>query len=244
MIRTLGLHLSLLAVALIFSAPAIAQDAKVVRPDETTAQIPILNDFHDVIIKIWHTAWPEKNVTMLAELLPEVRHYADSIAKVQLPGILRDKQKVWKENTAKLQEIVAEYAKRTSPLDSQKLLDAAEKLHAQYEKLVRVTRPVLKEVEAFHQVLYVLYHHYLPNNNQEKIVSSVKELKEKMVALEKAALPERLKKKEAAFNGARAALARSVAALDTSMVKGNPQEFGASMETMHADYQALEKVFE
>jgi hypothetical protein len=225
-------------------AAGIAQDAKPPHSDETTAQVPILTEFHEVIFKVWHTAWPEKNTAMLVELLPEIRHYSDSIAKVQLPGILRDKEKVWKENTAKLQEIVTEYAKATSPIDSQKLLNAAEQLHAQFEKLVRITRPVLTEIEAFHQVLYMLYHHYLTDKDQEKIVSSVEELKEKMALLEKATLPERMKKKEAAFIEARTILSRSVNALDVSMVKDNPTEFAARVETMHSDYQAMEKVFE
>lgn len=237
----------ILAIALMFvfaSSSSIAQENQGSDADETLARIPILNEFHEVIFKVWHTAWPEKNVAMLSELLPEIRQYSDSIAKVPLPGILRDKQATWKENTALLQEIVALYAKHTSPLDSQQLLDAAEQLHAQYEKLVRITRPVLKELDAFHQVLYMLYHHYLPGKNIEKMVSSVEELKENMAQLEKATLPERLKKREAGFISARTALAHSVQALDVSIARSNPEEFAGLVETMHADYQALEKVFE
>jgi hypothetical protein len=218
-----------LAFAFTYFTPAFAQEAKHSHPDETTAQVPILTEFHEVIFKVWHTAWPEKNLKMLSELLPE---------------ILRDKQRAWMENTAKLETIVAEYERAASRVDSLKLLDAAERLHAQYEALVRVTRPVLKEMDAFHQVLYMLYHHYLPEKNEAKLVSSVMELKEKMAALEKAKLPDRLKKKEAAFKEARTQLARSVKALDASMVKSNPKEFAASVEVMHAEYQALERVFE
>lgn len=234
----------LLLFAFIFFTPSLAQDAKPIHSVETEAQIPILTEFHEVIFKLWHTAWPEKNTAMLVELLPEIKHFSDSIANVQLPGILRDKEKIWKENTAKLQEIVTEYAKNTAPVDTQKLLNAAEQLHTQYEKLVRITRPVLKEIDAFHQVLYMLYHHYLPGKNQQQIASSVAELKDKMAMLEKATLPDRLKKKEAVFIAARTALARSVKALDVSLAKDKPKEFSARVETMHSDYQALEKVFD
>jgi hypothetical protein len=231
-------------ITVTLSSPTLAQQAKETHADETAAQVPILTDFHEVIFKVWHTAWPEKNLTMLSGLLPEIKHFSDSLAKVQLPGILRDKQKVWKQSTAKLQEIVSEYANATSPVDSQKLLDAAEQLHAQYEALVRVTRPVLKEMDAFHQVLYMLYHHYLPGKDQEKLATSVRELKERMAVLNKATLPDRLKKRETAFIEARATLAHSVGALDASMVKDNPKEFASNVETMHTDYQTLEKVFE
>lgn len=233
-----------LAIALAMVSPAISQHIAEMHENETTAQVPILSDFHDVIFKVWHTAWPEKNVAMLSELLPDIRHFSDSLSKVQLPGILRDKQKVWQENTVRLKEIVSMYAKASSPVDSQKLLDAAENLHSQYEALVRITRPVLKEMDAFHQVLYMLYHHYLPKENVEKLASSVVQLKEKMAFLGKATLPDRLKKREAAFNEARAALAASVQVLDGSMAKSNLKEFASKVEVMHADYQALEKVFE
>lgn len=243
MTRTSLSKLPLLLLALVFAVPAVSQE-KPAHADETSVKVPVLTDFHEVIFQLWHTAWPEKNVALLTELLPEIKRYSDSIAVVQLPGILRDKEQAWKENTSKLQAIVREYAEASSPVDTQKLLDAAEQLHAQYEKLVRTIRPILKELDAFHQVLYMLYHHYLPNGDQEKIVSSVERLKEKMVALEKATLPERLKKKESAFNEATVALGRSVAALDASIAITKPAEFEASVQQMHSDYQALERVFE
>jgi hypothetical protein len=231
-------------IAFTLFSPTLARQTEQTNANEMAAQVPILTDFHEVIFKVWHTAWPEKNLAMLSELLPEIKYFSDSLVKVQLTGILRDKQKIWQQNTTKLLEIVSDYAGATSPVDSQKLLDAAERLHAQYEALVRVIRPVLKEMDAFHQSLYMLYHHYLPEKNQEMLVSSVKELKERMAVLNKATLPDRLKKREPAFVEARAALGHSVEALDASMVKDNPEEFTSKVETMHTDYQALERVFE
>ena len=221
-----------------------AQESKHQPADETKAQVPVLSNFHEVIFQIWHTAWPEKNVTMLRDLLPEVQRYRDSLSQVQLPGILRDKQKAWDENVAKLRTIVADYERAASPIDSVKLLDAAERLHAQYEVLVRTIRPALKEVDAFHQVLYMLYHHYWPDRNQEKVASSLPALKEKMTALNAVVLPERWKKKDAAFKEACAKLTHSVEALTVADAKDNPERFSSNLEAMHADYQALERVFQ
>jgi len=229
---------------LTFVVPAIAQHSQDAHADETTATVPLLSEFHDVIYQIWHTAWPEKNVGMLAELLPEVKRYSDSLAHIELPGILRDKKAVWKENVDLLREIAGRYSHATSPLDTQKLMDAAEQLHAQYEKLVRVTRPVLKEIESFHQVLYMLYHHYLPGKDQEKISLSITQLQTAMDLLNAATLPERLKKKEAAFLEARKVLAKSVKALASLNPAKNMKDVEAGVEKMHSDYQALEKVFD
>ena len=231
-----------LAAALLSTSPA--RGVKSQHTDETTSQVPVLSNFHEVIFQIWHTAWPEKNITMLRDLLPQVQLYRDSLSHVQLPGILRDKQKAWDDNIAKLRAVVADYERAAAPLDSVKLLDAAERLHAQYEALVRVIRPALKEIDAFHQVLYMLYHHYWPERNQDSVASSLNALKEKMASLNAAVLPERWKKREAAFTEARLKLSRSVEALAVADAKNNPALFSSSLEAMHADYQALEKVFQ
>jgi hypothetical protein len=224
--------------------PAIPQIQKQMDAHETMAQVPVLDDFHEVIFKLWHTAWPAKDIAMLSETYPEIKHYVDSLARVELPGILRDRQASWKENVAKLQSISTDYEHAVSTTDSVKLLNAAEQLHAQYEKLVRITRPVLKEMDRFHQVLYMIYHHYLPEKNQAQLEIAVKDLKEKMAELNNVALPERMKKRESAFKDARTRLAGSVEAIDVGKAATSPEAFAGSIETMHTDYQALEKVFE
>jgi hypothetical protein len=243
MSRTARVVLSLLFTSfLILSAPA--QDKKSHVPDETSAQIPVLSNFHDVIFPLWHSAWPEKNIAMIVAALPDVKQFSDSISRVRLPGILRDKEKIWTAAIATLQAIVAGYEKAAAPPDSVKLLDATEQLHSQYEKLIRITRPVLKEIDAFHQVLYALYHHALPEKDEAAIVALTGSLKEKMSMLENVTLPERLQKRDAAFREARAALAASVKTLDASTYHSGPAEFTANVEKMHSHYQDLEKVFE
>lgn len=235
---------ALLALLFTSSPGGYAQDAREAHADETAATIPTLDDFHEVIFTIWHTAWPEKNVAMLAGLAGDVRRLSDTLARTQLPGILRDKEAAWRRIVDELQAVVGEYESASSAPDSVALLDAAERLHARYEALVRLTRPPLREVEEFHQVLYMIYHHYLPGQNREKLVSGVSELKQKMVVLNGAKLPERQKKREAGFIAARKKLSASVAALEVSILDTDPGAFTSAVETMHADYQALERVFE
>ncbi len=111
----------------------------------------------------------------------------------------------------------------------------------QYEKLVRIVRPALKEMDEFHTVLYNLYHYYLPEENKERIATSIKELKLKMETLKKATLSARMKKREPAFHEARTKLSKSVGALNSSF---DMKLLKKDIETMHTDYQSLEKVFE
>ncbi len=211
---------------------------------ELETRVGVLSDFHGVIYQIWHTAWPEKNVGMLVDLLPQVKQYSDTLSRVKLDGILRDKQDDWDEGTARLRSIVAAYGAAAAPVDSAKLLDAAERLHSQYEALVRVVRPVTKELDEFHQVLYMIYHHYWPEKDLKKLSPAVDSLKVKMTALNKSTLPSRLKQKEGAFNAARADLARAVGILTASDAASGPDKFAADLEKVHDTYQSLERVFE
>lgn len=213
--------------------------------DETKAEVPELKAFHEVIFKLWHDAWPNKDIALFKELVPGVDSHAVKVTKAQLPGILRDKKDKWDEGLKSLNQIVAEYKKAVAATDTQKILDAAEKLHAQYEKLVRTIRPVLKEIDSFHQVLYPLYHYYMPEYNKEKIKVSVTELQAKMDELNKAELPERLVEKGKTFNTKRDELDKAVRYLVKVVKEVDDEEtVTKAIKDMHTKYQAVEHIFD
>jgi hypothetical protein len=209
-----------------------------------TTTVPALKEFHTVIFKIWHTAWPKKDCDMLTALLPEIEQGIAAVANAELPGILREKKAAWRNGVEKLQAIVKEYEAAIEAKQKQSLLDAAENLHAQYEALVRVIRPPLRELDDFHAVLYMLYHYYVPKDSLEEVKVSVGQLQEKMAGLNKVILPPRFKGKEESFTVARNQLDKAVTEL-AAMVRSN--EFGkikAAVEATHTSYKALAKVFE
>jgi hypothetical protein len=224
--------------------PLLSQEAPKDRASETSATIPALNDFHTVIFKIWHTAWPKKDYDMLTALLPEIEQGVTAVANAELPGILREKKAAWRNGVEKLQAIVKEYKAAIEAKQKQSLLNAAEKLHGQYELLVRVTRPPLKELEAFHSVLYMLYHYYMPQDSLEEVKVCVGQLQEKMAALNKTMLPSRFKGKEVSFTVARNELDKAVAEL-AAVVRSD--EFGKikpAVEATHTSYKELANIFE
>ena len=143
---------------------------------ETSSDVPELWDFHDVIYQIWHEAWPEKNTEMLKELMPEIEVGFAKLEKVSLPGILRDKQDDWLKGIQDMAEIIKTYKNAAASNQKESLLKAAEDLHTQFEMLVRLVRPVLKEIDQFHQELYMLYHYYMPDYDLQKINASTTEL--------------------------------------------------------------------
>ena len=231
----------LILIAALLSMPLFAQE----KDHEVSSQVKELTEFHDVIYQIWHTGWPEKNIKLLQSLLPDVEKGFTEIKSAELPGILRDKKMKWEEGLKKFSVCIDDYKNAVAKNDSVGLLSAAEKLHSQYEMLVRVIRPVLKEVDAFHQVLYLLYHKYTPDYDFAKIQESAVGLQTKMDELNKAKLSQRMQAREEAFNKARIELEIAVKKFNETVQAGdNKKVITSAVDLVHTKYQDLEKVFE
>ena len=235
---------ALLTVLALCSALALAQDQMTGVDAETSRSVPALEGFHTVVYKIWHTAWPEKNVRMLADLLPEVKDLGGKLLDAKLPGIFREKINAWNEQMSRFKAAKGDYEHAATPPDSIRLLAAAERLHTEYEKLVRVLRPALRELDEFHVSLYKLYHHYLPDQDLGNIKATTVELQEKAKVLNAAVLPARLKDKEDAFEKGRTELSAAVGVLADAVSSGDMKLIKEKTEAMHSRYQELEKVFE
>lgn len=230
----------------IFASLALTLAAAQTGPQtqETDSTVPELTAFHDIIYPIWHTAYPDKDYAALRSYAPDVKSHADKIFAAKLPPILHEKQDKWDQGLAELKKAVGEYLNAAAGTDDEALLKAAEALHSRYEMMVRTIRPVLKEVDAFHKVLYVVYHKYLPNKDYEGIKSVSEDLTLKAEAITKAALPKRLEAKSEAFKAAAAALHESTVALAVSVKSGQGNAIETAVETVHTKYQALEKIFD
>src|SRR5512139_1920392 len=164
----------ILFILLLISLPSFSQED--VHSSEIDSSVPELFAFHEVIYPIWHTAYPEKNYKMLQEMVPEVNSGAEKIYTAQLPGILRDKQDEWDKGVEKLSASVEKYNEAMSGTNKEEMLLAAEELHSDYEMLVRIIKPVTKEVDEFHKVLYMIYHDYWPNKKMEEFSKAVDDL--------------------------------------------------------------------
>jgi hypothetical protein len=211
---------------------------------ETESTVPELDAFHEIIYPIWHTAYPQKDYAALRSYVPQIKSLAEKLYVAPLPGILRDKEAKWKQGLAELKKAVDDYAAAASGTDEEALLKAAEVLHARYEVLVRVTRPVLKEMDEFHKVLYVVYHRDLPGKDYEKIKAATQELILKAEAITKATLPGRLEARKAQFTKAASELYEEAKALGETTKMKSGEAVTAAVEKVHAKYQDLVKVFE
>jgi len=212
---------------------------------EVNSSIAELSDFHDIIYPIWHTAYPEKDYQALRSYKDEVNVKAEKLLAVKkLPGILREKQEKWDEGLKVFKLTVDNYNAAVDGKDDQVLLDAAEELHAKYEMLVRTIRPVLKEVDAFHQVLYVVYHKDLPSKDFNAISEKSGEFVTKAEAITQAKLSKRLESRTEKFKEASSDLLNAAKELEKIIKSGKDEEISSAVEMMHTKYQKLEAVFE
>ncbi len=191
---------------------------------------------------MWHDAWPNKDTAAMAKMWPAIDKHVKAVTKAELPGVLRDKSPAWRDAVAALGRTAAAYKVSIDTKNDTALLKAAEALHKDYEALVKIVRPILKEMDDFHTSLYVLYHYQLNPLDMKGAVESVAALKTKMATLNGAALPDRLKAKQEAFSAQRARLSASVDAL-VAAIGGDRTRIAEAIERMHLEYEKLERVF-
>ncbi len=209
---------------------------------ETESTVPELIDFHDIIYPIWHTAYPAKDYKALRGFVTEINDQTAKINAAALPGILREKEQVWKNGLAEFNQAVEAYGKAAAGGDDQALLDAAELLHSRFEMLVRAIRPVAREVDAYHKVLYVVFHEYLPEKKYTDICKVAPDMVAKAEAITRVVFFKDAKAK--AFQDAAVQLLDETKLLEAAGKSCLDKEIIFSVDRVHVAFQALQQVFD
>lgn len=212
--------------------------------EEISASVPALSDLHEVVYPLWHSAFPEKDCALIKELLPQVDALVEKLDLAQLPGILRDSQEKWDEGKQTLKACLEKLHQAADSDDEEEMLNQTEAFHKHYERLVRLIRPLVAELDAFHQELYKLYHYYFPNYDLESIRSTVSAMLEKMGPLKAAQLSTRLSDRQSDFDAAVEKLAEDLNQLAEAVKTSKEKEISAAVERVHTAYQNVEKIFD
>lgn len=231
-------------LALSFCFVSIGQTK--VDPAEISSAVKELTDFHDIIYPMWHDAYPAKDYNALKGFVPKIKSCMESINKAKLPGILREKETAWKGQLNELNNSAKNYYSAAGGIDNNALLTAAEKLHASYEKMVSVLRPDLKEIDDFHQTLYIIYHKLLPDSKFDEIAGLTGTLitkAEAIVNYQQDKLKTRLGDKLVIYNVSAKKLYDSVTYLKEVLKGNDPKEKKEAVESMHKAYEDLDSVF-
>ncbi|MFZ4591999.1 MAG: hypothetical protein ACOYN6_13435 [Ignavibacteria bacterium] len=235
--------LILLVISIMFiSSNLMAQNT--IDSTEITSSVPELKQFHDVIYVIWHEAYPSKDIAALKGMVEKIQIDMGKINNAPLPGILKDKEAKWKDGLKVLNASAENYYAAAKGTDDQVMLDAAEKLHADYEFMVRVLRPVSKEVDEYHKDLYVIFHKFYPSKDYKSIVPMMDGMIAKAEACLNAKLPKKLEGKTELFQNTVKELVAKTVALKEALKTNDYAAIDKAIDVMHSKYQDVEKIFE
>ena len=215
-----------------------------INQDELSASVPALSALHKVVYPLWHEAYPAKDCAMIKTLLSQMDTLVTELDKAPLPGILRDKQETWEGGKANLKSILEKLHTAAKADNQEEMLNLTEAFHAGYERLVRTVRPVVPELEAFHQELYKLYHYYTPAYDLEKIRGAATAMTEKLGALKAAQLPKRLIDRQEKFQADVLKFEAAVNDLNATVKTDAKEKVKAAVEKVHTAYQETEKLFD
>jgi hypothetical protein len=213
---------------------------------EITSNVPELTDFHSIIYPMWHNAYPTKDINALKAFVPQIKIFMDKINQATLPGILKDKEIKWKNQLIELNTAAENYYKAANDKNDEALLAATEKLHHNYEMMVRVIKPVIKEMDEYHQTLYIIYHKLYPDKKYTEIAGLMDDLILKADAIAQYPLDKlkrRLGDNTVKFDLASKELYKATLSLKEVLKGTDAKEKDKAVENMHTMYQHLESVF-
>jgi hypothetical protein len=213
---------------------------------EITSSVPQLTSFHEIIYPIWHKAYPAKDIASLKGFVPQIKASMEALNKAALPGILKDKEIIWKSQLQQMNIAAENYYKAAGGTDDEAMLSAAESLHHNFEMLSRVIRPVMKEMDDYHQILYIIYHKLYPEKKYNEISGFMDSLVERADAIRKCPA-EKLKKKlgdnYSRFEPAAEELYKATVNLRDTLKGNDPEKKNEAVQHMHSMYENLEALF-
>jgi len=212
--------------------------------DEIVAEVPELDAIHVVMEPLWHEAYPARDFAAIQAAVPEFEPVLAALGAAQLPGILQDKQARWDEQKALLTASFDGLKAAAEAGSNDEMMAYAEAFHMNYEGMVRIIRPVVPELDVFHQALYGLYHYYGPGYDLEKIGKAAREMAAAIPPLSAATLPARLESHQGHFEMVVKSLGEKVGELMSALQDPSRAEVEAAVEAVHAAYSEVEGIFD
>ena len=214
---------------------------------EISTSVPELANFHKIIFPLWHKAYPAKDTATIRSFVPAIKENMAKMNAAKLPGILREKEGLWKSELVKFNAVAESYYKACDEKNMDAMLLAAEKFHSAYEAMNRVVKPFVKEMDAYNKTLYVIYHKMLPENKFDEVAAVMDQLIAEADAVTKYPqdkLTKRLKDNTPKYYTISKELYDVTVNVKEVLAGKNVEKSKAAIEKMHKVYQKLESVFE
>jgi vacuolar-type H+-ATPase subunit I/STV1 len=206
--------------------------------------VPQLETLHKSIYVLWHDAYPNKNYELIKSTLPELETSVNDLSKAKLPDMMHNRQSIWDSEIKGLRDNLAGLKKSVAEDNKETMLTYTESIHSSFEKLVRVLRPKLAELDSFHEDLYQLYHKHMPANDISAIKALIPSMKDKAAELKQAKLTRGLAEKQAAFEQKVSELQNALVELEKTANKGNIKKVNAAGEKVHSAYEQIDALLQ
>jgi hypothetical protein len=213
-----------------------APAAEEISQEELYGTIPEVEELHKAIYQLWHTAYPQKDYAMIKDLLPELDSLTAKLDDAQLPTILHMKQEAWDKGREELKAGLQRLHEAVDADDKEEILNQAEAFHSHFERLARISNPVVPELEVFHRELYKVMHYYLPNGETDKIRETITTMQEKIGPVMEAELPERLADKSEDFSSALQEMESKLTALVAIAGEDDSAAIEAALKELHTAF--------
>jgi len=109
-------------------------------------------------------------------------------------------------------------------------------------EVTEMKRPGVEGLKEFHEVLYPVWHEFLPNGDYESIRKAVPEFKKSMEALMKAELPLFYQHVKDEFEKKRENLSLSIEKLDSAAQTKDDKKLEGAVEDMHSAFEQMARV--
>jgi hypothetical protein len=108
--------------------------------------------------------------------------------------------------------------------------------------VLEMKRPSVEGLKEFHEVLFPVWHEFLPNGDYESIRKAVPEFKKSMETLKKAELPLYYQHVKGDYEKKREELALSIERLDAVAQTGDDEKLAEAVENMHSAFEQTARV--
>jgi len=180
------------------------------------------------------------HVDNLKELYPKILGQYQLLKEATFPEQWEDKKLHWNEGVSQMGKTLDEYKLAMDNDNTENLLQAARKLHDDFENLMMIVNPPIPELDDFHKTLYYVYHDYMPEKNWDMLKASIPEFEKKLQALQDAEVPRWMEENKDTYQAAINQLQGAVENLSRLKDSNDGALLEKAVEEIHDAYVNLE----
>jgi hypothetical protein len=146
-----------------------------IKPDETA--LMALSKFHFPMVRVWHFDIQQSNAADIKNKIPQMLALCKEAVQGGMPAKIAGRRPMLQKAIGNLELTIKELEAAADQDDMQKASDAMDKMHAAYERAMRIFFGRPYSVEQFHDTLYKQYSSTVKPADAKETVKAYLDLK-------------------------------------------------------------------